>query len=136
MGDRDEGVSLGVGGIVDLPLQERGRCWQPIGIGKRALQQMANGSTTSDSVDGAIGIEALKDIGLQPDLNRTRWWFSAGLKTAARIAAVGTGTAQEVNGGIVVISPKGKSTVKPRDINRILNINCVPISLLGEISPR
>ena len=97
---------------------------------------MANGATTSDSVDGAIGIEALKDIGLQPDLNRTRWWFSAGLKTAARIAAVGTGTAQEVKRGIVVISPKGKSTVKPRVINRILNIDCVPIWLLGEISPR
>ena len=96
MGDRDEGVSLGVGGIFDLPRQERGRCWQPIGIGKRALQQMANGSTTADSVDGAIGIQALENIGLQPDLNRTRWWFSAGLKTAARIAAVGTGTAQEV----------------------------------------
>ena len=78
---------------------------KPAGIREGALQQMANGTSASDAIKQAVGIQPFEHIRLQPHLNRSCLGISAGLKTAAGIAALGSWTGQGSSKGFTPLGP-------------------------------
>ena len=84
----------------DRPLRK------PAGIREGALQQMANGTSASDAIKQTVGIQPFEHIRLQPHLNRACLGISAGLKTAAGIAALGSWTGQGIR---EVFTPLGRT---------------------------
>ncbi|QNJ16487.1 hypothetical protein SynA1840_00941 [Synechococcus sp. A18-40] len=67
---------------------------------------MADGTSASNAIKQAIGIQPLEHIRLQPHLNRACLGISAGLKTAAGIAALGSWTGQGSSKGF---TPLGRT---------------------------
>ena len=55
---------------------------------------MPDGPAAADPVVGAVSIEALQYIGLQPNLNWLGPWFAAGTEATAGVAVLGISDGQ------------------------------------------
>ncbi|WP_232199914.1 hypothetical protein [Synechococcus sp. CC9616] len=73
-----------------IAVQQLRACGQPIRIRQGAFQQVADGAPTTDSIQGAIGIKALQNIGLQPYLNRLGLGLSTRAETATGVTGMGS----------------------------------------------
>ena len=54
----------------------------PAGIGQSALQKMTYGTTSTDTVESAVGIKPFQDVRLEPDLYRSCLGITACTKAA------------------------------------------------------
>lgn len=89
---------------------------------------MANGTPTANAVEQAVRVQSLEHIRLQPHLDRACFWITAGLKTAAGIAALGLWTGQDLREVFTPLS-RTEPTLSANSSNQSLS-NLTP--LLGK----